>query len=412
MKKESLLNIIGSIDDEFIEKALPEESVKNTKNVKLKKILRFASVAACLFAAVAIGIPLISGHFSDHSEVFDPLKKQENPNVFFSSEDGYVFEWEYLSDHEKFTYVKYNGMSYSASYTAAISEDSIGEKLNDSVALGYDVFDNKEYTKKCGIYSLKGIDSDYYIAVKLDGEDKFYSFRSDNSVFPDSLGDFMNRFSVTEYLPLSKCAVYENSEMTGYYPVSDDVSSEVWRMLEQHSNAKISDASLDFSNEFRGNNYISFTVNSPEYGVTRNVFTVYDTGYIFTNVNGYGYIINIGEDSAKEIISYVKKNMGDEEIPYVFSYNIIGMVTETGEDYFKIDTSAIMKDPKDGIVFTVKIGDITIERYFIKNIVKTGSFVSVEYDGNVDTKTYEINNPLGIQTGILITENGDIEILE
>lgn len=409
MKKESLLNIVGSIDDEFIEKALPEE--KSAKNGKRTKRLRFAAAAACLFAAVAIGIPLISGHFSDHSEVFDPSEKQKDPNVFFSSEEGYVFEWEYLSDHERFTSVNCNGMLYLASYTAAINEDSIGEKLEDSVAFGYDTHD-KKYTKECEIYSVKGIDSDYYVAVRLEGEREFYSFRANNSVFPYSLGDFMECFSVTEYLPLSKCAVYENNEMTGYYPVSDDVSSEVWKMLKQHSDAGISDASLDFSNEFRGDNYISFTVNSPEYGVTRNVFTVYDTGYIFTNVNSYGYIINIGEDSAKEIISYVKKNMGNEEIPYVFSYNIIGTVTEIGEDHFKIDTSATMKNPNDGIIVTVKIRDITIERYFIKNIVKVGSFVSVEYDGNINTETYEIDDPLGIQTGVLITENGDIEILE
>ena len=57
----------------------------------------------------------------------------------------------------------------------------------------------------------------------------------------------------------------------------------------------------------------------------------------------------------------------------------------------------MIADPSEGMIFYVNMKDKTIARYF-DGAVKIGSFIVVEYDGNVfiNDGKYFVSNPLSI----------------
>ena len=154
---------------------------------------------------------------------------------------------------------------------------------------------------------------------------------------------------------------------------------------------------------------ISFAINSTTLGVYNLSFSFSDEGYLRTNIENYGYVYNIGTDAANKIIDFVLKNK--LVLPVSEKQYIVGTVTEIGEDYIKVDDSAMMKNPEEGIEFTVYATNMNIRRYIISGYVKVGDTVRIEH-GYLPKEGYtEVRNAVDLEECI-ITSSGQVLIPE
>ena len=147
-------------------------------------------------------------------------------------------------------------------------------------------------------------------------------------------------------------------------------------MIAEYSDAKL----LSYPENFDGQKAVSFALNSEALGAYNLSLSVYDNGYILTNIENYGYCFYIGAEGADEIINYVLAHKtdapGEKESEF-----LIGTVTEIGDDYIKVDDTVMMKNPDDGIEFTVYANHTRIKRYIVSGFLKVGQTVVIEHGG-------------------------------
>ena len=117
-------------------------------------------------------------------------------------------------------------------------------------------------------------------------------------------------------------------------------------------------------------------------------------------------------DAAREIIDYVKAHM-TEPLPGEKDsvYYIAGTVTEKGDGYIKVDDSIMMKNPEDGLTFTIDVTDKKLGRV-CDALISVGDHVLITYDGRIsEDGSLLVENAASIQKA-WITESGDVLIPE
>ncbi len=444
--KERLQDAIGSIDDDLIAEA---KSVK--KRTPLIKILPIAASFALAITAIPIiflianredrkslppdkniddmicgsedivdnnkesseqtgntGTNAESSTNSDViSEYWTDLRSYNSFIEYKQEEKGYIWSWEFFEEHEKYRSVILNETEF-ISTLCSISENRIGDELGEAIAQGYDTIEYKQYETECRAYKIKGINADNIIAVKLEGEEDYWVYKFIHGDFPTSppnLGELINKYDLAKNLILTK---FSNSTDILTHYLSEPSSNHIWSLLANSADAESSVDGYSPRPDM-GKEYISFTAKSDILGLKNKSFRIYKSGYLTTNIEEYGLIFFIGEDIANEIIAYALENSSESE-PQTYSY-VVGHITESGDDYFKINDAAMMQNETDGIEFTVMTQDIKILRYFKAGILQEGSLVILEYDGKIKNDgNFIINGATGIDECFIV--NGDALIPE
>jgi hypothetical protein len=92
-------------------------------------------------------------------------------------------------------------------------------------------------------------------------------------------------------------------------------------------------------------------------------------------------------------------------------YYIVGTVTEKGDGYIKVDDSIMMKNPEDGLTFTIDVTDKKLGRV-CNLLISVGDHVLITYDGRIsEDGSLLVENAESIQEA-WITEDGDVLIPE
>ena len=105
-------------------------------------------------------------------------------------------------------------------------------------------------------------------------------------------------------------------------------------------------------------------------------------GYLETNMFGNRYLFFIGENASGNIIDYAKKNSEKATFePYLNS--VVGKITDITDEYITINDSVLCNNPSDGIEYKILMQDLRISRYVELNQIAKGSFVSVQYSGEI-----------------------------
>ena len=356
--------------------------------------------------------PPAKGAFRD-----DP---RERKNVSYTiPESGIMWGWEDMTDGERYTNLDYDGKTYRMS--GAVT-NYLGEWLADGEAYGFAWDqDNARHSIPCAIYSLTFSPDHSVVAVQFEGSSEIYRFEREREYDPPkTLGEFMETRKLSEVLPLTTL-YYERweggSSVSDKMALSAEHSDGVWAILAKYGDASFKEPS--FKESFEIHRYdkeeIGFSATSEVLGIRNLSFAILDNGYIITNIEQYGYYYYIGGDAARELIDYVKAHMTEPlptENPAV--YQIIGTVIEEGDGYIKVDDSIAMKNPEEGLVFTVITTDKRLSRV-LKYLVGEGSTVLITYDGRVSSTSAEdpllIENATSIQN-VWIDENGNAWIPE
>ena len=346
---------------------------------------------------------------------WDDLRERKDINVMIP-ETSIEWGWEDMTDGERYTNLDLDGETYRMRGTVT---NYLGEWLESGEAYGFAWDqDNARHGIPCEIYSLTFSPDHSVVAVQFEGSSEVYRFECERKYDPPkTLGEFMETRKLSEVLPLT--SLYHErwdggSSKYDKFALSAEHSDGVWAILEKYGDAPFTENSSEES--FNIHHYdkerIGFSATSEVLGIHNQSFAVNDNGYIITNIEQYGYNYFIGVDAAREVIDYVKAHMTDplpeEKTPV---YYIVGTVTEKGDGYIKVDDSIMMKNPEDGLTFTIDVTDKKLGRVCNAQI-SVGDHVMITYDGRIsEDGSLLIETAVSIQEA-WITEDGDVLIPE
>ena len=346
---------------------------------------------------------------------WDDLRERKDMD-YMIPESSIEWGWEDMTDSERYTNLDLGGKTYRMRGTVT---NYLGEWLESGEAYGYAWDqDNARHGISCEIYALTFSPDHSVVAVQFEESSEVYRFECERKYDPPkTLGEFMETRKLSEVLPLT--SLYHErwdggSSKYDKFALSAEHSDGVWAILEKYGDAPFTENSSEES--FNIHHYdkerIGFSATSEVLGIHNQSFAVNDNGYIITNIEQYGYNYFIGVDAAREVIDYVKAHMTDplpeEKAPV---YYVVGTVTEKGDGYVKVDDSIMMKNPADGLVFTVDITDKRLSRV-CDALISVGDHVLITYDGRIsEDGTLLIENATSIQKAWIDT-NGNVMIPE
>lgn len=423
------LEQMNELDDELIVRA-DESAIVNKNNRFNKKLI---IIVAAILAVCAISATVSVLHFrgqsqdeKDTDEYGDVIQapisdvywvdtRERNNKDHLIENSAIVWPWNCRDVYNQYTEVSINGKKYrsrSSYYGGEVLANQIGKKITDAQAKGYDEFGslnaNKEiyHTKECEVFEIIGVDSNRILAVKYDGYDGYYAFMNEERKAPQSFGGLINSLDLTNNIKLNSFYYDEDgNHISDHYALSNEISTELWEILKECADAPILSTTADNYWESK----ISFAINSDTLGVYNLSFSICDGGYLSTNIENYQYIYNIDTDATNKIIDIAIKNRMAVTLPE--KQYLVGTVTEIGENYIKINDSALMKNADDGIEFTVYATNMNIRRYIISGYLKVGDTVQVTH-GYLPKDSYtEIKNAVDLHECI-ITSSGNVLIPE
>ncbi len=360
MKTPKIVNAIGHIDDELVCGAVAENKKKNNTWVK------WGSLAACftvLAVAGAVVIPKLtvgnSGKYKDYAYTYESA--------------AYVWRWEYRTVSEKYTETELNGVKYHLRSSREISGDIIGEEIGVFDVVGYDIYSEEIKSEKFHAYSIKNVGQEQCVAINMDG--KYYVFSNDEHSFPKTLGELFEKASLPDIVELSYFSENGDDPNDSHFTLKND--DYVWELLADCTDAPFVSDDNWFVHE---RDYISFTVTAEAVGAYKNAMYITSDGYLWTNMFSYGYLFDIGEDTAGDIIEYSMKNSEAAEFRPYENY-VVGTITSITDGYIAIDDSVICNDVSDRNIYKVSLDNIRITRYIDNGFIKVGDTVRVVYTG-------------------------------
>ena len=321
--------------------------------------------------------------------LWDDLRER-NENHYMSTENWIEWGWEEMTDTERYTEMEFDGKTYSMMGTV---KNYLGEWLASGEAYGYDFNEgNTRHSSPCEIYALTFSPTHHVVAVQFTGQSEVYRYEWKKPYDPPAtFGELLSDYN----LPLSEMISltspgYQTADTSwpSKYALSDADSDAIWEILKECENAPLN---RNYNYRYNARTDISFSITSEILGIQGRPFVVNQDGYILANLEQYAYKFYIGADTAQEIIDYVLTHMTGP-VPPAQPYEIVGVVTEIGDGYIKVDDSIMMKDPSEGLVFTITTEKKQLSRV-VKHLLQVGSHVAVSYDGRVNEE-----NPLLVET--------------
>lgn len=388
MKTPRMAYAMSHIDDDLI--ALAAESKKKAKH---SSWLKWGSIAACFAVLFMAGVTILKSLPEGDSKY-----KYQVSGVELDVE----WPWEYKTNGEKYRVIDFNGTEYNIKYLNPIGAELLGGMLDTCIAEGVDSYTNEEYTDTLEIRKIKGVSEKVLVAAGNDSG--YFVYRSVNSAKPETFGEVLDLYGLTQTLEFDDFTVCEGYDEKGYFSVNDD--SYIWQILSECRDAELYDKVDSFDRSNR--NYLTFAVTSDALGVNNSVVYISEDGYFATNIFDYSYIYFIGEDAAGKIISYAKSNCSESEFnPYALT--VSGTLTEIGDGYVLVDDTVLCANKEDGTVYKIFTDDIRMRRCIECTDIKVGDTVAVKYDGTISDNN-EVSGAYSMYKGTLI--DGDMAVAE
>lgn len=280
----------------------------STDNHKKKLSKYWIGIAAGCVGAIgifsAIMIPTLS----------KPSSKNVLPDWFYSSMSKGIAKisgWEELDLPGKYPDLLVGEELFTPTHDT-IPEEEVGDFLFETTLTGYDPTDPAYYTdrenaKSCttgaDVYTVKGMEPDYLVAVQYEGEDGFYTYFP-NAYVPETLGEFATNLHLKENLKIESI-VYEAENGKQNYTIAD--SSALWDIVFANTSAQYSDPNdTKIFSQFHSD--LSIKVSMEIVAEPSASISISKNGYLFTNLYKTGKLFYIGEENAAAIIQYVLDN--------------------------------------------------------------------------------------------------------
>ena len=375
MRRTKVSESIGYINDKYVNEATLYTGKERAG--RHNRLLKWGAAACCLTAILIVGVSVMTSREGNHDGqvMVGGLLRPYRDISARADEIAIEWQWEYMTLYEQYATIDLNGKEY-ISRMREVGASFLGDGLGSGDAEGYDLCTEQTYHRTFEINRIRGISDDLMVAVNMDG--KYYVFMNMEYDPPATFGELLDGYDLANTLDFNWFTVCEGYTEKGYYSLEND--DAIWQVLTACQDARfVEDDAWNRGAE----NYISFTATSEPLGVYQRVFYVSEDGYIRTNIFDWGYIYQIGEEAAGQIIAYATEN-ADEAEPEPYSYWLAGTLTEVCDGYILVDDSILCDDPGEGMVFKVLTDDLRISRYVDSKIVGIGDVVMVQFTGDID----------------------------
>jgi hypothetical protein len=268
-----------------------------------KTIKWLVPVTACIAFALGMGVMHIPDLWSKKAPVAivenNPTGNVERAEIAITP------PWDEMLINRQFSTITFNGHEYWTSYYPIIIDAAlIGEQIDSTTLNGYDIYEEKQYTINCEVYSVKTISDEWAVAVKYDGHDGYYPFRYINyNYMPATLGDLIDDLNLRENLVFGP--IYDNSSMV--YTLPDP--SVIWDLLLADTSLKLDTSIIDEGGVvLSGVELMGVSIDVEVLGHKNISLSVTADGYLQTNILDTGKAFFIGMDKVQAFIDYVKTN--------------------------------------------------------------------------------------------------------
>ena len=421
MNTDDIIDALNEVDDTSIKNAREPKKKRNYKALWIS----VGAAAACL--AVVLLLPRIS-HMTHHDGYCDCPDHQITPtpavgaNRWNYKSFGLVtrdsmigFSWDCQTIAKQFPFVTYNDTEYYLrrnyyNEDMKVSASLIGERLTNYTAEVCEYETGITHSIECTLYAIAGVDPARFLAVQYAGEkkaDDYYVFHQNEFNPPATLGEFITSLNLTETLPLTKfsyttydCTTREKT--SDLYGLSLEDSKVVWDMISEYASV----GTRTGEEHGYANNRIGFYATSEALGLYNRSFALVADGYLSTNIDDYGYDFYLGEEAVTEIREYILAHK--IEAPKDSIASLYGVVTEIGKDYLKIDDTILMKNPENGLTFTVYAHDnTTIKSYLMGGALEVGDHVKIMHRGISSEEPTVIRTAFSLEKGGFVFEEED-----
>ncbi len=409
MNTDDIIDALGEVDDTAIQNA------KNPPKKSRKALwISVGAAAACL--AVVF---LLSSVLQSKTPTY--LQNGRECKIFgmVVREEMHFWGWDCQTTAERFSSVRYNDANYQLQENVFEEEVKVplsflGEKLADATAMGRDWQTETDYTIDCTLYEIAGVDPARYLAVQYAGEENaetYYVFVREDVPLPATLGEFITAFTPSETLPLTRFEyiTYDSKKdlkTTKAYSLGQEDSKAVWNMISAYASARTENAISHRGSKEHITVYLTpEDASTAAGGKSKNCFSLWDDGYLSIAFEKYNYSFYLGEEAVTELLNYILSNK--TKAPAGSITSLYGVVTEIGEDYIKIDDTILMKDPEEGMEYTVYTHDMHIKRYVLDERIKVGSHVKILHrDGPAEPLT-EVQTAFYLEKGGFMFEEDE-----
>lgn len=408
MKSSDILYAVNDIDADMVEDAAGARAIKAPWR-------KWSALVACLclVMAVVLAIPTVRNYFGEEpaDSIFWVDDRERKDGKVLSDELAIYFSWRYLSVFQQYPQMTWEGSAYRVRTCAgqAIPLDGVGALLGEAVASGYDDAKEKEVSIPCQVYRIEGVDPARVVAVRYEGQERLYPFLSEQEPTYGTLGDMIESLNLTEHLVFDRFYRTEKEGVlytmkTVSYGLSEEDAKGLWPLILAYADApSVSEAQVE-----RGKKLLGFPISSPVLGVENLSWAIYEGGYIITNILGYGCYFDIGADAVKEIVDYALDHR--VKMP-ADTQSLVGVVTEVGDGWFKVDDSIMMKNEGEGMVFTVYADHYRVSPYLESGYLREGMIVRVTHGALPKENPGEIRNATSVEEAI-VTFDGKVLIPE
>lgn len=332
MKKEKISEIISDIDMNLI-----DEAAKPT--VKRKPVIKYISIAACLALAIITGIFISQSDFitppvvssvettSNESgggdknmqeiipgpEISPETVTQPAIEIATEAEMAIIPQWDDLAVPMRYTEAKLGDITYSTQNTE-ISEKNVLNFLGSTKMQGYDIYTDTTYNITAEIYSIKNINAECAVAIKLDGGEKYYIYVN-VWYSPETLHDLINDIDMKNTVSFGKAyksyTDYDKGEHVSVV-FADFDDSIVWDMLLADTNIK------NIEYDRFSDMLISVSVDIPILGYKNISLGVTKDGYIVTNIMSTQKCFFIGIEKAEAFEAFILGNVPFKETVTIY----------------------------------------------------------------------------------------------
>lgn len=336
MKKEIFNEAMNQIDDRYLGEVL--FPARKTRLQKYAPVLIGAAACICLVSAAAFMLRGIGKQKTDWPTktifVGDPI------------EEIYIIpHWEDMEIYQQYSSIEFSDRHYNAR-AGVIEPGQLGNSLGTITACGYDEYadisgEEAKRFRSAAIYEIKDISPACAIAVCYEGGDTFYA--AVNSHYrPETLGQFIKDLNLKNTLQFG-CIDYKFFKDSGEYTtiLFENVdSSKIWEFLLSDEDAVNEHSDSDFN---QTEELLSISVDVPLLGYQNISITLYEDGYLTTNILDTGKKFYIGVENAQSFFDYVISECEGYEI--IFEYGTEQDTPETEREETNATTSPLTPAP-------------------------------------------------------------------
>ena len=316
-----LYESIGGIDESLFAECEGENAAATAFSRPWKKLLRssrlrtLAATAACLCVAVGAIAALPFFRRDDASSRDGAFHGVVQGSV--SDPEGELAVIPPFAESDpvrRFPELSFNGKVYTGHF-APLPEEKIGEAFGKTTlhSYNYDSYENTPQTVEAALYRIDGIDPLCAVAVKQAGEEGYFPYT--NSLYaPATLGQMLDDLSLRETLTFGPVYGSDDSTVYRFRSADGETAAEstpadaLLSLLLSSSDAKAVKApqgvlpSCDVS------------VNLSLLGYQNMALSVFEEGYLQTNLLDTGKTFFVGKEKVKVFLDYLEEHY--EKVPY------------------------------------------------------------------------------------------------